>query len=149
MSALSSSLRPFLRASSGAALSARSFSTSSPRSIARMIITGRLAAEPELHATSTGQDVIKYAVGTTYGKGDNRQTSWFRVSSFQPEGSQRDFILSLPKGTLVYVEGDATMRSYEDADGKRQSALSIVQRTLEVLKRPYNPDATDSGTSSQ
>jgi single-stranded DNA-binding protein len=63
-----------------------------------MIITGRLGAEPELHATSTGQDVIKYVVGTTYGKGDNRQTSWFRVSSFHPEGSQRDFILSLPKG---------------------------------------------------
>jgi hypothetical protein len=98
MSAFNSSLRPFLRASSGAALSTRSFSTSSPRSIARMIITGRLAAEPELHATSTGQDVIKYAVGTSYGKGDNRQTSWFRVSSFQPEGSQRDFILGLPKG---------------------------------------------------
>ncbi|KAH1493897.1 hypothetical protein LV164_004505 [Aspergillus fumigatus] len=148
MSALSSSLRPFLRASSGAALSARSFSTSSPRSIARMIITGRLAAEPELHTTSAGQDIIKYAVGTTFGKGENRHTSWFRVSSFQPEGSQRDFLLSLPKGTLVYVEGDATMRSYEDSDGKRQHALNIVQRTLEVLKRPYNANATDSEVSS-
>jgi single-stranded DNA-binding protein len=63
-----------------------------------MILTGRLAAEPELHATSSGQDVIKYAVGTTYGSKDNRQTSWFRVSSFQPEGAQRDLILSLPKG---------------------------------------------------
>ncbi|RHZ49254.1 single-stranded DNA-binding protein [Aspergillus thermomutatus] len=149
MSAFNSSLRPLLRASSGAALSVRSFSTSSPRSVARMIITGRLAAEPELHATSSGQDVIKYAVGTTYGNKDNRQTSWFRVSSFQPEGAQRDFILNLPKGTLVYVEGDATMRSYEDSEGKRQSSLSIVQRTLEVLKRPYNPNAAGSETSSQ
>ena len=98
MSALSSSFRPFLRASSGAALSARTFTTSSPRSVARMIITGRLAAEPELHATSSGQDVIKYAVGSSYGSRENRQVSWFRVSSFQPEGPQRDFILSLPKG---------------------------------------------------
>jgi single-stranded DNA-binding protein len=30
--------------------------------------------------------------------------------------------------TLVYLEGDASMRSYEDADGKRHSALNIVQR---------------------
>lgn len=31
--------------------------------------------------------------------------------------------------TLVYLEGDASMRSYEDADGKRHSNLNIVQRT--------------------
>lgn len=31
--------------------------------------------------------------------------------------------------TLVYLEGDASMRSYEDADGKKHSNLNIVQRT--------------------
>jgi single-stranded DNA-binding protein len=30
--------------------------------------------------------------------------------------------------TLVYVEGDASMRVYEDAEGKKQSSLNIVQR---------------------
>lgn len=33
--------------------------------------------------------------------------------------------------TLVYLEGDASMRSYEDADGKRHSNLNIVQRTAQ------------------
>lgn len=97
MSTFAASLRPFARAAPHT-LSARSFSSSASRSVARMIITGRLAAEPELQATSTGQDVIKYAVGSSYGPRDNRQTSWFRVSSFQPEGPQRDHLLSLPKG---------------------------------------------------
>ncbi|KAK1144582.1 ssDNA-binding protein, mitochondrial [Aspergillus melleus] len=136
MSAFTSSLRPLVRASHGAALSARSFSSSSSRSAARMIITGRLGGEPELQATSTGQDVIKYAVGSSYGPRDNRQTSWFRVASFVPEGPQRDYLLGLPKGTLVFVEGDASMRQYEDAEGKKQSALNIVQRSIEVLRRP-------------
>ncbi|KAA8641832.1 hypothetical protein EYZ11_006652 [Aspergillus tanneri] len=144
MSAFTTSLRPFMRASSHPGLSARSFSSSSSRSVARMIITGRLAAEPELQATSTGQDVIKYAVGTSYGSRDNRQTSWFRIASFQPEGAQRDLLLSLPKGTLVYVEGDASMRQWEDAEGKKQSSLNIIQRSLEVLKRPYNAEAGSS-----
>ncbi|KAI9040611.1 single-stranded DNA-binding protein [Aspergillus affinis] len=132
MSAFTSSLRPLVRASHGAALSARSFSSSASRSVARMILTGRLGSEPELQATSTGQDVIKYAVSSSYGPRDNRQTSWFRVASFAPEGPQRDYLLGLPKGTLVYVEGDATMRSYEDADGKKQSTLSLVQRKLQL-----------------
>ncbi|KAL2010184.1 hypothetical protein VTN00DRAFT_5991 [Thermoascus crustaceus] len=135
-------LRPFLRAPS-ALSGARSFSSSPSHSVARMIITGRLAAEPELQATSTGQDVVKYVVGSSYGPKDNRQTSWFRIASFQPEGPQRDHLLSLPKGTLVYVEGDASLRSYEDAEGRKQSSLSIVQRTLEVLKRPYTDSSSE------
>ncbi|GES65919.1 ssDNA binding protein [Aspergillus terreus] len=147
MSTFAASLRPFARAAPHT-LSARPFSSSASCSVARMIITGRLAAEPELQATSTGQDVIKYAVGSSYGPRDNRQTSWFRVSSFQPEGPQRDHLLSLPKGTLVYVEGDASMRQWQDAEGKKQSSLSIVQRTLEVLKRPSTATSEDPTASS-
>ena len=37
--------------------------------------------------------------------------------------------------TLIYLEGDATMRTYEDKDGQTQSALSLVQTKIEVLKR--------------
>lgn len=33
-----------------------------------------------------------------------------------------------PYRTLVYVEGDASMRVYEDAEGKKTSSLNIVQR---------------------
>ena len=32
--------------------------------------------------------------------------------------------------TLVYVEGDAAIRQFEDAEGKKHSNLSIVQRKL-------------------
>ena len=68
--------------------------------------------------------------------------------------------------TLVYVEGDASVRVYEDAEGKKQSSLNIVQRsskppmidflvaktqlnfaytgTLEVLKRPQTGNETGS-----
>lgn len=97
MSAFVSSLRPALRASSGAALSARSFSSSSSRSVARLMITGRLAAQPELQATSSGQEVVKYTVASNHGSRDKRQTSWFKVSAFV-EGNQREFITSLQQG---------------------------------------------------
>ncbi|KAJ5908285.1 hypothetical protein N7495_000967 [Penicillium taxi] len=135
------SIRSSMRLASTANQATRGFSSSASRSVARMIITGRLGAEPELQATASGQEIIKYSVGTSYGPRDNRQTSWFRVASFAPEGGQRDLIMGLSKGTLVYVEGDASMRSYDDADGKKQFSLNIVQRSIEVLSRPYNNDA--------
>jgi hypothetical protein len=63
-----------------------------------MTIIGRLADTPELQATSTGQEILRYAVGTNSGPRDNQKTSWFRVTSFLPEGPHRDFIASLDKG---------------------------------------------------
>ncbi|ROT38796.1 nucleic acid-binding protein [Sodiomyces alkalinus F11] len=120
-------------------LAARSFSTTSPRGVARITIVGNLADTPELQATSTGHEVLKYAIASNSGPRDNRHTSWFRVSSFEPQGPRRDYLQSLPKGSLVYVEGDATMNTYQDAEGKTRSSLSIIQRNVEVLRRPGNP----------
>ncbi|KAL3419430.1 ssDNA binding protein [Phlyctema vagabunda] len=112
----------------------RAFSTSTPKSsFAKMTIIGRLADTPSVEATSTGSEILKYAVGTNSGPKDNQRTSWFRVVSFMPEGSQRDFIAGLDKGTLVYVEGDASMSTYQDETGKTRSSLSVIQQKLEVL----------------
>jgi hypothetical protein len=71
-----------------------------------MTIIGRLADTPELQATSTGQEILRYAVGTNSGPRDNQKTSWFRVTSFLPEGPQRDFIASLDKGYVCSSFGD-------------------------------------------
>ncbi|KIW20393.1 hypothetical protein PV08_00968 [Exophiala spinifera] len=130
-------LSPARRAGSAAPILAqRAFSTTRPSQLARMTLVGRIGTDPELVDTGKAQ-VIRYVVGTSSGPKDNRQTSWFRVSSFAPEGPGRDYIMGLSKGTLVYLEGDATMRTYNDADGKKQTALNLVQTKVDVLKRPY------------
>lgn len=41
---------------------------------------------------------------------------------------------SFHDSTLVYVEGDASMRSYENAEGQKQHALNIVQRMCSYLR---------------
>jgi single-stranded DNA-binding protein len=78
----------------------RAFSTSPVNKLARMQLIGRLADTPELTPTSTGRELVKYAIGVKAGpKNENgeRQTSWFKVASFA-EGPGRDLLLSLPKG---------------------------------------------------
>ncbi|TLD34315.1 hypothetical protein PspLS_00556 [Pyricularia sp. CBS 133598] len=124
-----------------AALGARAFSSTTARPLAKITIIGNLADTPELHATSTGREIIKYAVATNHGPKDNRVTSWFNITSFQPEGPARDFLQSLPKGTTIYVEGDASMSQYTDAEGKTKRSLNIVQRNIEVIKRPAEPSS--------
>lgn len=113
----------------------RNFSTSARNnSFAKLTLVGRLADKPEVTATSQGREIMKYAIGTSSGRGENQKTSWFRVVSFMQEGPQRDFISSLEKGTLVYVEAEATMNTYQDAEGKNKSAMNAIQQRLEVLQ---------------
>ncbi|KAI1094419.1 nucleic acid-binding protein [Rostrohypoxylon terebratum] len=118
---------------------ARSFSASARRDIAKITLVGNLAASPELRATSSGLEIIEYSVASNSGPKENRKTSWFRVAVVAEEGPRRDFLTSLPKGSTVYVEGDAVMNSYNDAEGKPRTSLSIYQKTLEVLRRPAPP----------
>lgn len=76
----------------------RAFTTTPSRSTAKVTLIGRLAAEPELIPTASGTDMVRYAVGTQSGPSSNRQTSWWKVGAFPPEGPQRDALLRLGKG---------------------------------------------------
>ncbi|TFB06099.1 hypothetical protein CCMA1212_002033 [Trichoderma ghanense] len=132
-------LRRSAAASAGAA-ARRAFSTSSPRSVARITIIGNLADTPEAQTSSSSdKEYVRYSVASNSGSKENRQTSWFRVTSFV-DGPRKDFMLSLPKGTLVYVEGDASISSYTDSTNQVRHGLNIVQRSIEVLKRPSLPE---------
>lgn len=68
------------------------------RGFAKITIVGYLADAPELQATSTGRELLRYAVASNSGPRDNRTTSWFRVTSFEPEGPRREFLRGLAKG---------------------------------------------------
>lgn len=56
-------------------------------------------------------------------------------------GNRKHVLIFLsPYSTLVYVEGEASMGSWEDAEGKRQTALNITQRKLVELAPPKVQD---------
>jgi hypothetical protein len=78
--------------------STRAFSTTTSRPVARITVVGNLAGPPELQATSTGNEIIRYAVASSSGPRDNRVTSWFNITSFEQEGPRRDYLQSIPKG---------------------------------------------------
>ncbi|KAI9662014.1 MAG: ssDNA-binding protein, mitochondrial [Alyxoria varia] len=130
-------LRPALRTSVPSAIHPRTTTTTTQarRTFARMSMIGRLAAPPEVVTTPNGREVVRYALGSTYGPSENRQVSWFRVASFD-DGAKRQVLLGLPKGTQMYVEAEARMRVFDDQDGKKNARLDLVQRYFEALSRP-------------
>ncbi|KAJ4353729.1 ssDNA-binding protein, mitochondrial [Didymosphaeria variabile] len=115
----------------------RAFSTTPRASLARMSIVGRLGVAPEEVTVSSDRTLVRYVIGTNYGKGENQKTSWFRVASFV-EGKQKDYLMNVPKGSLLYVDADARMESYTDGEGNKRSNLSLIARNFDVISRPKN-----------
>ncbi|KAF1839082.1 hypothetical protein BDW02DRAFT_575851 [Decorospora gaudefroyi] len=118
---------------------ARSFSATARPQLARMTVIGRLGVAPEEVTVSGDRTLVRYVVGTNYGKGEEKKTSWFRVASFV-SGAQKDYLMNVPKGSLLYVDADARMETYLDSEGNKKSNLSLVARNFDVLSRPQNTD---------
>lgn len=76
---------------------ARFFSATPRAPLAKMQIIGRLGAEPELYTAPSGTEMVRYVLGTSTGRRDAQETSWFNVTAFD-EGPRRDYLLALPKG---------------------------------------------------
>ncbi|KAK4895027.1 ssDNA-binding protein, mitochondrial [Elasticomyces elasticus] len=134
------------------ASSIRAFSTTAPRPLAKMNLIGRLVDTPVLSPTSTGRDVIRYGIAVSTGpRGEdgNRATSFFNIASFQT-GPQQEVLLSLPKGTQIYVEADAKMDTYQGQDGVNRTQLNLLQRNFEALARPRNnSESSTTGAESE
>lgn len=77
--------------------STRAFSASPRAALARMTVVGRLGVAPEEVTVSGDRTLVRYVVGTSYGKGEDKKTSWFKVASFV-QGAQKDFLMGVPKG---------------------------------------------------
>lgn len=75
---------------------ARAFSASARTNIAKMIIVGRLAADPEPYTTSNGQEIIRYAVGSSYKSNGEDKVSWFKIAAF--EDHSKPYLKTLTKG---------------------------------------------------
>lgn len=86
-----------LRSTFRAPTLARAFSTTPRASLARMTVVGRLGTTPEEVTVSGDRTLVRYVIGTNYGRGEKQKTSWFRVASFV-EGAQKEFLMGVPKG---------------------------------------------------
>lgn len=62
-----------------------------------MTVIGRLGTEAEEIPISGDRTLVRYVLGTSFNKGEEKKTSWFKVASFV-QGGQKDLLMGLPKG---------------------------------------------------
>jgi len=127
---------------SSVASARRAFSTSYVScSFAKVTLVGRLASEPEISNTSTGKEMIRYAIGVY--AGIDKPPTWYKFVGFEPNERDKAYLASLPKGTLVFAEGDANLRSYDDEEGKKRVSFEVIHRTIKTICRPKPKEPTE------
>ncbi|KAL2835504.1 hypothetical protein BJY01DRAFT_252574 [Aspergillus pseudoustus] len=129
MSAFTTSLRSLLSAAPHTVPTTRAFSSSASRALTRVSVTGRLGATPELRTNKNGTEYISYSIASReFPRNGEQVTQWWRVAAHK--AAQRDFILSLPKGSLLLVEGELNLSKYTDENGAERQSAIINQRTF-------------------
>lgn len=117
----------------------------------KVIIVGRLGADPEVKTISAGSTVTRLNVATSEawtGKDGQKQerTEWHRVTVW---GKLAEICgKHLSKGRQVYVEGRLQTRSWEDAQGQKKYATEIVANTVQFLGSNGQEKSSTSSTSS-
>ena len=93
----------------------------------KVIMTGRLTANPELKKTQTDVSVASFslAVQRNFKNGSGEyDTDFLNLVAWR---SQAEFLCKyFDKGQLVTVVGSLTSRRYEDAEGHKRTAYEVV-----------------------
>lgn len=102
----------------------------------KVILIGRLGADPELRYTADGTPVATFRLATTEtrkNKDGTRvdRTEWHRIVAWRKLGEISGEYLK--KGRLVYIEGSIQSREYEGRDGVKRKTFEIVASVMKML----------------
>ena len=93
----------------------------------RVVLMGRLVADPELKTTNSGVSVTSFriAVDRSYVKnGEQRQADFFDIVAWR---SSAEFVCKhFTKGSLIAVDGQLQTRQYQTKDGSNRSIVEVV-----------------------
>ncbi len=102
----------------------------------KVILVGRLGADPEVRYTSSGTAITNFrlATSTVINNKDGQKeekTEWHKVVAFGRLGEICGEYLA--KGRQVYIEGRLQTRDWEDKDGNKRWTTEIIVQNMQLL----------------
>ncbi len=117
-------------------------------SLNKVLLIGRLGADPEIKQMVSGKSVARLSLATSQtwkdkNTGEKKEkTEWHRIVVFN-EGLVNVVQQYLKKGAQVYVEGQLSTRKWKDEQSGQD------KYTTEILIQGYNSSLTMLGSSNQ
>ncbi|WP_431307969.1 single-stranded DNA-binding protein [Alicyclobacillus sacchari] len=102
----------------------------------RVILIGRLTADPELRYTNSGTAVASFTLAVDRmrsGQNGERQTDFINIVVWQ---KQAEVVAQyLQKGRMAAVDGRLQIRTYENRDGQKVRVAEVVAEGVRFLDR--------------
>ena len=106
------------------------------RGLNKVMLIGRLGADPEVRYTQNGTPVANFRIATNHrvkrGEEWEEVTEWHRIVAWNRLADTCSQYLR--KGMLVYVEGSLRTREWEDREGNRRWSTEIIARDMQMLE---------------
>ena len=93
--------------------------------INKVILVGRLGADPEIKQTKKGDAFANMSIATNKKIKDEEKTTWHKVVVFDPRLAEM-VGKYVKAGTQLYLEGEIETRSYEDAGGQKRYVTEVI-----------------------
>jgi single-strand DNA-binding protein len=110
---------------------------------ANMTITARLARDPDSRTSAKGTVVTTLTLPVDTGWGDNKHTTWWRVSLF---GARAETAAKyLIKGSWVAVSGTPSVRTYTKKDGTDGVSAELSATSMDFVGPKPEREASNGG----
>lgn len=118
--------------------------------INRVILMGRLCADPELKHTNSGTAVTSFrlAVDRAYvAQGKERQADFIDVTAWR---SSAEFVCrNFSKGSLIAVDGQLQSRQYQTKDGQNRTAVEVVAESISFTGERRDQNTVQNNAQNQ
>ena len=103
----------------------------------KSILIGRIGKTPELTVLDSGQNKCTFSLATSESYKDKagewqESTEWHNIVVW---GDSATRAMKLAKGTLLYVEGKTTNRSWVNKEGQTVYRTEVVAKTFKVMDK--------------
>jgi single-strand DNA-binding protein len=105
--------------------------------INRVVLTGNLTRDPEMRSTNSGMSVCSLRVACNTRRKNQATGDWeekpnfFDVTVFGAQGENCARFLS--KGRPVAIDGRLDWREWDDGNGNKRQAVSIIAEAVQFL----------------
>lgn len=101
----------------------------------KVILLGRLAADPELKQTAGGVSVVSFtiAVDRHLSKDKEKITDWIDCVAWR--GTAEFICKYFQKGSPIIVEGTIQTRNWEDREGNKRKTVEVNAESAEFAPR--------------
>ena len=106
-------------------------------SVNKVILVGRLGADPEMRSTASGMSVANVTIATSEKWMDKKtnqnqeRTEWHKVVFWNRLAEIVGQYLR--KGSSIYVEGSLQTKKWQDQSGQDRYTTEIVARSMQML----------------